>query len=148
MPERAFQELVIITKKSEIIQKHILSFYRTKNPRASFYDDVQDARGWDYEKKDYYYTPKHALKDLISLKYGNKRNYHLESKKRDFLHQLGMTDNAIDKHRSGASGLYRDLLVEEGAKMWSEINTEMKKKERIDGKTKTKINKIIRRLTY
>lgn len=129
--------MVIITKKSNLIQKHILSFYKTKNPQRSFYDQVQDARGWDYEKNTFYYTPKHALKDLVAIKF-----YKSDDKTYTFLRTLGLSDNIIDKHRGGAYGLYRDLLVDEGAKMWSEINTETKKSGKES--SKTKINRIIR----
>lgn len=130
--------MVIITK-SELIRKHILSFYRGKNPQRSFYDSVQETRGWDYDTSTFYYTPKHALKDLVAVKY-----YKSDNKTQAFLKSLGLSDTAISNNKGGAYALYRDLLVDEGAKMWSEINTETKKSGKES--SKTKINKLIRGL--
>lgn len=130
--------MVIITK-SELIRKHILSFYRGKNPQLSFYDSVQESRGWDYDTSTFYYTPKHALKDLVAVKF-----WISDSKTQAFLRSLGLSDTAISNNKGGAYALYRDLLVDEGAKMWSEINTETKKSGKES--SKTKINKLIRGL--
>lgn len=130
--------MVIITK-SELIRKHILSFYRGKNPQRSFYDSVQETRGWDYDTSTFYYTPKHALKDLVAVKF-----YISDSKMQAFLRSLGLSDTAISNNKGGAYALYRDLLVDEGAKMWSEINTDTKKSGKES--SKTKINKLIRGL--
>lgn len=130
--------MVIITK-SELIRKHILSFYRGKNPQRSFYDSVQETRGWDYDTSTFYYTPKHALKDLVAVKY-----YKSDNKTQAFLKSLGLSDTAISNNKGGAYALYRDLLVDEGAKMWGEINTETKKSGKES--SKTKINKLIRGL--
>lgn len=130
--------MVIITK-SELIRKHILSFYRGKNPQRSFYDSVQETRGWDYDTSTFYYTPKHALKDLVAVKY-----YKSDNKTQAFLRSLGLSDTAISNNKGDAYALYRDLLVDEGAKMWSEINTETKKSG--NESSKTKINKLIRGL--
>lgn len=130
--------MVIITK-SELIRKHILSFYRGKNPQRSFYDSVQESRGWDYDTSTFYYTPKHALKDLVAVKF-----YISDSKTQAFLRSLGLSDTAISNNKSDAYAIYRDLLVDEGAKMWSEINTETKKSGKES--SKTKINKLIRGL--
>lgn len=130
--------MVIITK-SELIRKHILSFYRGKNPQRSFYDSVQETRGWDYDTSTFYYTPKHALKDLVAVKF-----YISDSKTQAFLRSLGLSDTAISNNKGDAYALYRDLLVDEGAKMWSEINTETKKSGKES--SKTKINKLIRGL--
>lgn len=96
---------MVIIKKSELIQKHILSFYRGKNPQRSFYDSVQETRGWDYETNTFYYTPKHALKDLVAVKF-----YRSDSKMQSFLRSLGLSDTTINNNKGGAYALYRDLL--------------------------------------
>jgi len=129
---------MVIIKKSELIRKHILSFYRGKNPQRSFYDSVQETRGWDYETNTFYYTPKHALKDLVAVKF-----YRSDSKMQSFLRSLGLSDTAIN-NKGGAYALYRDLLVDEGSKMWSEINAETKKSGRES--SRTNINTILRGL--
>lgn len=130
--------MVIITK-SELIRKHILSFYRGKNPQRSFYDSVQESRGWDYDTSSFYYTPKHALKDLVAVKF-----WISDSKTQAFLRSLGLSDTAISNNKGDAYALYRDLLVDEGSKMWNEINADIKKSGRESNRSK--INNILRGL--